>query len=59
MPATLQHESENIYRLDVSGILRKAELDGAQDTLTADIGRIPGGRCGCSSCSTSSTAGTA
>ena len=44
MPASLQHESENIYRLDVSGILRKAELDGAQDTLTADIGRIPGGK---------------
>jgi len=44
MPANLQHESENIYRLDVSGILRKAELDGAQDTLTADIGRFPGGK---------------
>jgi stage II sporulation SpoAA-like protein len=44
MPARLQHETENIYRLDVSGILRKAELDEAQDVLTADIGWIPGGK---------------
>jgi hypothetical protein len=46
MPASLQRESdsENIYRLDVSGILRKAELDSAQDALTADIGWIPGGK---------------
>ena len=60
MPASLQRESDNIYRLDVSGILSKTELDGAQDALTADIGRIPGTeRSGCSSVSTSSTAGTA
>ena len=44
MPASLQRESDNIYRLDVSGILSKAELDGAQDALTADIGWIPGGK---------------
>ena len=44
MPASLQRESDNIYRLDVSGILSKAELDGAQDVLTADIGWIPGGK---------------
>ena len=46
MPASLQRESdsESIYRLDVSGILRKAELDSAQDALTADIGWIPGGK---------------
>jgi hypothetical protein len=46
MPASLQRESdsENTYRLDVSGILRQAELDSAQDALTADIGWIPGGK---------------
>ena len=42
MPASLQRETENIYRLDVSGILRKAELDGAQDVLVADLGWVPG-----------------
>ena len=44
MPASLQRETENIYRLDVSGILRKAELDGAQDRLIADLGWVPGGK---------------
>jgi hypothetical protein len=28
----------------VSGILRKAELDGAQDVLMADLGWVPGGK---------------
>lgn len=46
MPASLQRETgtENTYRLDVSGILRKAELDDAQDRLVADLGWVPGGK---------------
>jgi hypothetical protein len=44
MPASLQHEGESIYRLEVSGILKKSELDHVQEVLTADIGRIPGGK---------------
>jgi stage II sporulation SpoAA-like protein len=44
MPASLQHERENFYRLDLSGVLRKAELDAAQDALTSSVGWIPGGK---------------
>jgi hypothetical protein len=40
MPITMQHESANIYRLDLSGILGKPEFDRCQESLTAEIRRI-------------------
>jgi hypothetical protein len=44
MPASIVHESDNVYRLEVSGLLTKSDLDRAQDVLTADIGNIPDGK---------------
>ena len=40
MPITLEHEQGNIYRLDVSGRLSKAEFDRCQESLATEIGRI-------------------
>jgi SpoIIAA-like len=40
MPITLQHERDNVYRLEVRGILRKSDLDRCQDVLAGEIGRI-------------------
>jgi len=40
MPITTQHESANIYRLDVSGRLSKLEFDRCQESLAAEIRRI-------------------
>lgn len=36
----MQHERANIYRLDVSGRLGKAEFDRCQESLVAEIRRI-------------------
>jgi hypothetical protein len=33
MPITLHHERDNIYRVEISGTLRKAEFDRTQDAL--------------------------
>jgi hypothetical protein len=35
MPITMQHERDNIYRLDVSGVLTKNDFDRCQDALVA------------------------
>ena len=40
MPITMQHESANIYRLDLSGRLGKPEFDGCEEALAAEIRRI-------------------
>jgi hypothetical protein len=40
MPITLKHERANIYRLDISGRLGKAEFDACQKSLTAEIHRV-------------------
>jgi hypothetical protein len=42
MPLALQRESAEVVRLDVSGLLRKAELDHIQETFVAEMraGRI-------------------
>jgi SpoIIAA-like len=40
MPITLEHERDNVYRLEVRGILRKSDLDRCQDVLAGEIGRI-------------------
>ena len=40
MPITMHHEGGNVFRFDVSGMLRKAELDTCQAALAAEIRRI-------------------
>ena len=43
MPATVHSEGGNRYRVDVSGLLRKSEMDKAQATLVqemAHVGRV-------------------
>ena len=37
MPITMQHESANIYRLDLSGRLGKPEFDRCQESLASQI----------------------
>jgi len=37
MPAVINRERDNIYRLDVSGVLSKADLDRSQEFLLADM----------------------
>jgi hypothetical protein len=37
MPAVIRRERDNIYRLDVSGVLSRADLDHAQDVLLAGM----------------------
>ncbi len=39
MPVTLQREAADIFRLDVSGVLRKSDLDRAQELLVAEMRR--------------------
>lgn len=39
MPATLHHESDNIYRLDVNGVLSKDDLDRVQELLLSEMDR--------------------
>jgi hypothetical protein len=38
MPATLAREKGNVFRLNVSGLVRAAELQQAADTLAGEIG---------------------
>ena len=40
MPISMQHERDNIYRLEVSGVLKKSDLDRSQALLVAEMGRI-------------------
>ena len=40
MPITLQHDSANIYRFDLSGRLGKPDFDRCQESLAAEIRRI-------------------
>jgi hypothetical protein len=40
MPIALQNDGDNVYRVDMSGLLRKAELDQCQAQLAAEIRRI-------------------
>ncbi|HEY7169962.1 MAG TPA: STAS/SEC14 domain-containing protein [Vicinamibacterales bacterium] len=39
MPITMQHEQDNIYRLDISGVLTKNDFDRCQDALVAAMNR--------------------
>ena len=40
MPITTQHERDNIYRVELTGSLRKADFDRSQEHLAGEIGRI-------------------
>ena len=40
MPITMQHESANIYRLDLSGRLDKPDFDRCEKSLATEIRRI-------------------
>jgi hypothetical protein len=40
MPILMQHERDNIYRLEVSGVLKKSDLERSEKLLAAEIGRI-------------------
>jgi hypothetical protein len=40
MPITTQHERDNIYRVELTGSLQKADFDRSQEQLAGEIGRI-------------------
>jgi hypothetical protein len=40
MSMTMQHERENVYRLEIRGTLRKTELDRCQEALAAEMARV-------------------
>src|SRR5262245_20726868 len=44
MPAVIRRERDNIYRLDISGVLSKADLDRSQDFLLAAMERAALGK---------------
>ncbi len=37
MPVSIEREDAGVYRLDVTGVLRKSELDEAQETLVSEL----------------------
>lgn len=39
MPATLHHERDNLYRLDVGGVLSKQDMDHVQELLLKEMDR--------------------
>lgn len=39
MPATVQHEGGNIFRVTATGLLRRQELETAQAAVAADVAR--------------------
>jgi hypothetical protein len=40
MPVTMHHESDNTYRLDISGVLRRAEFRQCEAELTSELDRL-------------------
>ena len=40
MPISMQHERDNIYRFDVSGVLKKSDLEASERLLAAEMGRV-------------------
>jgi hypothetical protein len=44
MPITMHHERDNVYRMEVSGVLRKADLDQSQAWLVAAMKRTGSAR---------------
>ena len=40
MPMTMHHENANVFRFQISGTLRRADLDRCQDALVAEMDRL-------------------
>ena len=40
MPASIQHESGNLFRIHISGLLRQAELQQVQAVAAQEIARL-------------------
>jgi len=40
MPIAMHHEGANVFRLQMSGTLRKADLDRCQDALIGEMDRL-------------------
>jgi hypothetical protein len=40
VPASIRNEGDNRYRVDVSGMLRKSEMDNAQAALAREMARV-------------------
>jgi hypothetical protein len=40
MPVSLEQEGQNVYRLEMSGVLRKADLDRSQVELAEEMRRV-------------------
>ena len=40
MPASMRHESDNLYRVHISGVLSKTELENAQAVAAKEIKRL-------------------
>lgn len=40
MPMTLRHDRGTVYRIEVSGVLRKSELDECQASLVRELDRV-------------------
>src|SRR5262245_58513326 len=40
MPMTMKHERDNVYRLELTGTLRKQDLDECQKHLADEMGRV-------------------
>lgn len=40
MSLTMQHEHDNIFRVDVAGLLKKSDFDRLQSSMAAEIGRL-------------------
>jgi SpoIIAA-like len=47
MPIALDHESDNTYRLDIRGLLRRAELAKCEDDLSKELDRVGSARLLC------------
>ena len=40
MPISMKHERGNIYRVMVSGVLKKSDLDRSQESIVAETARV-------------------
>src|SRR5262245_10290066 len=40
MPISMAHERDNVYRVEVSGVLKKSDLDSAEAQLAGEMERV-------------------
>jgi hypothetical protein len=40
MPVTMQHDRDNIFRVELRGLLRKTDLEGCQQQLKTEMDRV-------------------